>query len=298
MLILPFGHDKSIYGRQWITWFLIAVNVIVFAITALVDQGAEERFHAAVDLLDTAHETYPEARVPSAVFAPLPLRFRVGLAFITSDDPDDAEAPGSFEMRKASRRMVAAFEDRPTARFGYTPGRPRALGFFAGAFMHADIWHLAGNMLFLWLVGAVIECYWESLPFAILYFASAAIGTLAHHLAAPSSMIPLVGASGAIAGLMGAFLVGHPRTKVKLFIFPWLFRPFFTTRAVPVWLLLPGWFLLQLGSGLQATGGKGDGVAYWAHVGGFLAGVVGAAIMKVGGWVVYDAADVVKKESA
>jgi membrane associated rhomboid family serine protease len=298
MLILPFGHDKSIYGRQWITWLLIAVNVIVFAVTALMEHRADDRFQSAVRVLDTAHETYPEARVPSAVFAQLPLRWRVGLAFITSDDPDDADQPGSFEVRKAARRFVAAADDRPTTRFGYTPGRPRALGFFANAFMHADIWHLAGNMLFLWLVGAVIECYWESLPFAVLYFVAAAIGTLAHHLAAPSSMVPLVGASGAIAGLMGAFLVGHPRTRVKVLIFPWLSRSLVTVRAVPVWLLLPGWFLLQLGSGLHVTGGKGDGVAYWAHVGGFLAGVVGALIMKVGGWVVYDAADVVKKESA
>ena len=298
MLILPFGHDKSVYGRQWITWFLIAINVLVFAVTALMDRGADERIRAAVDALDTAHEIYPEARVPSAVFTPLTPRLRAVLGFLTSDDPDDQGAPGSFEVRKAAKGLVAAVEDRPSARFGYTPGRPRPLGFFANAFMHADIWHLAGNMLFLWLVGPVIECYWESLPFAILYFASAAIGTLAHHLAAPSSQIPLVGASGAIAGLMGAFLVGHPRTRVKMFIAPWLFRPFFTTRAVPVWLLLPGWFLLQLGSGLQGSAGRGEGVAYWAHVGGFLAGVVGAVIMKLGGWVVYDAEDVLKKESA
>ena len=296
MLILPFGHDKSVYGRQWITWLFIVINVIVFAVTAAMDRGADERIRSAVEALDTAHEIYPEARVPSAVFAPLSLRLRVVLAFITSDDPDDAEAPGSFEVRKAARRLVVAVGERPSTRFGYTPGKPTKIGFFANSFMHADLWHLVGNMLFLWLVGTVIECYWESLPFTILYAASAAIGTLAHHLAGPMSQIPLVGASGAIAGLMGAFLVGHPRTRVKMFIAPWLFRPFFTTRAVPVWLLLPGWFLLQLGSGIHGSGGKGDGVAYWAHVGGFLAGVVGAVIMKMGGWVVYDAEDVLGKE--
>jgi membrane associated rhomboid family serine protease len=296
MLILPYGHDKSVYGRQWLTWLLIAINVIVFLVTTLMDRGADQRIREAVDALDTAHEIYPEARVPSRVFETLTPRLRAVLGFITSDDPDDADAPGSFEVRKAARRLVAAVGDRPSVRFGYVPGRPRALGFFTNAFMHADIWHLAGNMLFLWLVGTVIECYWESLPFSILYVVSAAIGTLAHHLAAPSSMIPLIGASGAIAGLMGAFLVGHPRTRVKMFLAPWLFRPHFITRAVPVWLLLPGWFLLQLGFGIQASGGKGEGVAYWAHVGGFLAGVVGAAIMKVGGWVVYDAAEVLGKE--
>jgi membrane associated rhomboid family serine protease len=296
MLILPYGHDKTVYGRQWITWFLIAVNVLVFAVTAVMEQGADQRIREAIDVLDSAHEIYPEARVPSAVFAPLAPRLRAVLGFITSDDPDDQSAPGAFEVRKAAKRLVAAVEDRPSSRFGYRPGKPSVIGLLASPFMHADIWHLAGNMLFLWLVGTVIECYWESLPYAILYAVSAAIGTLAHHLAAPSSLIPLVGASGAIAGLMGAFLVGHPRTRVKMLLAPWLVRPFFATRPVPVWLLLPGWFLLQLGFGLQGPKGKSDGVAYWAHVGGFLAGVVGAVIMKLGGWVVYDAEEVLGKE--
>jgi membrane associated rhomboid family serine protease len=296
MLILPYGHDKTVYGRQWLTWFLIAVNVLVFAVTAVMDRSANQQFRAAIDVLDSAHELYPEARVPSATFASLTPTQRSGLAFLTSDDPDDQGAPGAFEVRKAARRFVAALEARPSFRFGYRPGKPSAIGLLASPFMHADIWHLAGNMLFLWIVGTVIECYWESLPFAILYAVSAAIGTLAHHLAAPSSLIPLIGASGAIAGLMGAFLVGHPRTRVKMLLAPWPVRPFFATRPVPVWILLPGWFVLQLYFGLHAPTGRGDGVAYWAHVGGFLAGVAGALIMKLGGWVVYDAEEVLGKE--
>jgi len=296
MLIIPYGHDKSVYGRQWITWFIIAINVLVFAVTAWMEHGANQRLRSAVDAFDVAHELYPEARVPSAIFAPFPPRLRGIFAPMTSDDPDDAAATGSFEVRRAAKRVVAAFEDRPSFRFGYRPARPSVLGVLANPFMHADIWHLLGNMLFLWLVGTVIECYWESLPFAILYAASAAIGTLAHHLASPTSLVPLLGASGAIAGLMGAFLVGHPRTRVNMFIAPLPVRSGFLTRPVPVWLLLPGWFLFQLGSGVLGSVGKGDNVAYWAHVGGFLAGVAGALIMKIGGWVVYDAAEVLGEQ--
>ena len=202
MLILPYGHDKSVYGRQWITWLIIAINVLVFAVTTMMERGVEARIHSAVEALDAAHEIYPEARVPSAIFAPLSLRMRVGLAFITSDDPGDADAPGSFEVRKAARRFVVAVGERPSTRFGYTPGKPTTIGFVSSPFMHADVWHLAGNMLFLWIVGTVIECYWETLPFLILYGVSASIGTLAHHLAGPMSQLPLVGASGAIAGVM------------------------------------------------------------------------------------------------
>ena len=120
MLILPYGHDKSVYGRQWITWLLITMNVLIFLVTALMERGADERIRSVVDALDTAHEIYPEACVPSAVFKPLTPRLRAVLGFITSDDPDDVSAPGSFEVRKAARRLVAAVEDRPTVRFGYT----------------------------------------------------------------------------------------------------------------------------------------------------------------------------------
>src|SRR5262249_48014732 len=137
--------------------------------------------------------------------------------------------------------------------------------------------------------GAVIECFWEAGPFLILYGVSAAAGTLAHHLASPGSMVPLVGASGAIAGVMGAFLVGHPRTRIKLVYAIWVLKPLVGRAGVPAWILLPGWFLLELGFALF---NNGDGVAYWAHVGGFLVGIAGAFVMKIGGWVVYDAADV------
>ena len=93
MLILPFGHDKSVYGRQWLTWLLIAINVVVFAVTARMERGAEERVHTAVDALDIAHEIYPDARGPSAVFASLSPRLQVVLRFITSDDPTEASGP-------------------------------------------------------------------------------------------------------------------------------------------------------------------------------------------------------------
>ena len=149
-------------------------------------------------------------------------------------------------------------------------------------------------MLFLWLVGVVIECFWERLPFAILYVAAGGVATLAHHLASPDSMVPLIGASGAIAGLMGAFVVGHPRTKIKVFYAAWVIRPLVGTMSVAAWLLIPAWVALQIGYALLFPG---DGVAYWAHVGGFAAGVIGALIMRWGGWVVYDAEQVLGEKA-
>ncbi len=80
-----------------------------------------------------------------------------------------------------------------------------------GPFVHANLWHLLGNMVFLWLAGAVIECFWDRGPFVGLYFVAGAAAVLAQHLADPDSMVPLVGASGAIAGRLGASLIGMHR---------------------------------------------------------------------------------------
>src|SRR5262245_21964263 len=213
MVILPYGHDQTVYGRQWIMSILIALNVVVFLVSYLLDRGASAAIHDAASAVDRIHEQYPDARVrPKAVEA-LPPELKDAVDELVSDDPEDMVAPGAASLGRAVKQLVNAVNEKPAIRFGYRPGKPSALGFLTTLFMHGDIEHLLGNMLFLWLAGAVIECFWEPLPFAILYFAAGFAGTAAHHLAAPASMTPLIGASGAISGLLGAFVVGHPQTK-------------------------------------------------------------------------------------
>jgi membrane associated rhomboid family serine protease len=137
-------------------------------------------------------------------------------------------------------------------------------------FMHGGWLHLIGNMWFLWLFGNNIEDSMGHLRFLIFYFLCGLAGGLTHVFTAADSTIPTVGASGAISGVMGAYLVLYPRIKIEtlfiLFIFIRIFR-------IPAWFVLGQWFALQLLSG-SLTPSVGGGVAFWAHIGGFVAGVV------------------------
>ena len=151
------------------------------------------------------------------------------------------------------------------------PGRqPQNL--FTSMFMHAGWMHLLGNMWFLWLFGNNIEDSTTRPRYLVFYLLSGIGAALAQVMADPDSMIPMVGASGAISGVMGAYLVLFPRVRVFTMV-PLGF--YATTVALPAWVMLIYWMVLQMVS--QAASSLTEqqgGVAYWAHIGGFVAGVV------------------------
>lgn len=138
-------------------------------------------------------------------------------------------------------------------------------------FMHGGWMHLITNMWFLWIFGNNIEDSMGHLRFLVFYLACGVLAAIAHIASAPGSLVPIVGASGAISGVMGAYLVLYPRVRIHtLFIFIIFFR----IIPVPAWLILLWWFALQLLSGYMQPASGGEGVAFWAHVGGFVAGVL------------------------
>jgi membrane associated rhomboid family serine protease len=138
-------------------------------------------------------------------------------------------------------------------------------------FLHGSWMHLLGNMWFLWLFGNNIEDSMNRGTFLVFYLTSGLAAALAQAFATPTSVVPMVGASGAISGVMGAYLVLFPRVRVFCIV-P---LGFILTRiAVPAWAMLLYWAFIQFASGVTAVGAEGGGVAFWAHVGGFLAGVV------------------------
>jgi len=137
-------------------------------------------------------------------------------------------------------------------------------------FMHAGFMHLAGNMLFLFIFGDNIEDKMGHLPFAAFYLAGGIGADLAQYATEPFSQIPTIGASGAIAGVMGGYLLLFPRAKVDILL---ILIIIFRIIPVPAWLMLGLWFALQLFGGIGAAAGAG-GVAYWAHAGGFVIGAV------------------------
>jgi membrane associated rhomboid family serine protease len=142
-------------------------------------------------------------------------------------------------------------------------------------FMHGGWMHLIGNMWFLWLFGNNVEDSMGRIRYFVFYILCGLAAAAAQTITSPSSIVPMVGASGAISGVMGAYILLYPRVRVHLFV-PLGF--FFFRTAVPAYLMLGYWFLLQLLGGSVASGE--GGVAFWAHVGGFIAGAALVALFK------------------
>ncbi len=159
-----------------------------------------------------------------------------------------------------------------------TPGPdPIQLTLLTSMFMHAGWLHLGGNMLFLWIFGDNVEHRAGWLPYLVAYLAAGLVGSLAQIYSAPNSPIPTLGASGAISGVLGAYLVLFPRNRVTVVLFRFL-------TQVPALVAIGLWIVLQLVNGLGAsvvTDESGGGVAYLAHIGGFAVGVIVGFIFRL-----------------
>lgn len=142
-------------------------------------------------------------------------------------------------------------------------------GLFTSMFLHAGLMHLGGNMLFLWIFGDNLEDQMGSRGFLAFYLACGVVAGLAQVAADPYSQVPTVGASGAIAGVMGGYLLMFPRARVDILV---IFIIFFKIFTIPAVVMLGVWLAFQIIGGF---GSMGDGgIAYWAHVGGFAAGMI------------------------
>jgi membrane associated rhomboid family serine protease len=143
-------------------------------------------------------------------------------------------------------------------------------GFFTHMFLHGGFMHLAGNMLFLWIFGDNMEDELGHIPFLGFYVLSGFAAAYLQYLPHPDSRIPMVGASGAIAGVMGGYLLMFPKARVDIFIF---LIVFIRILPIPSFIVLGLWMAMQVFNGFN-TPLDGGGTAYWAHVGGFIAGFV------------------------
>ncbi|WP_247889105.1 rhomboid family intramembrane serine protease [Azospirillum brasilense] len=181
---------------------------------------------------------------------------------------------------RAGNLAVYSFGLVPAVLFGYAdlpePLRvvPPWMSVVTSMFMHGGFLHLAGNMLYLWIFGNNVEDSMGRGRFVVFYLLCGTAAALAQSFAAPTSQVPMVGASGAIGGVLGAYLVLHPRANVGVFFW---FIIIVRVISVPAVLVLGFWFLGQILSGVTTpTSDDSGGVAFWAHVGGF---VMGAALI-------------------
>ncbi len=237
-MILPLGDSPNPRGTPILTYALILINCAVFALITLPLSAT------APDPNDPALWEY--VRVVSTTL------------------------PHPMPVEEVLRRISAY--DLLVFRYGFRPAAANLLSLFTSMFLHAGFMHLFGNMLFLWIYGDNVEHRLGRLPFLFWYLATGAAATLFHTFFSPSSPLPLIGASGAISGILGFYFIWFPRNTVRLLFF---FFPFFmNVFTVPARIVLGFYLLLDNLLPFLATRGiAGGGVAHGAHIGGFLAGL-------------------------
>jgi membrane associated rhomboid family serine protease len=189
----------------------------------------------------------------------------------------------STEGDLALERFLTEYGAVPS-RISESPSSSSLLGLLTSQFLHGGWLHLVGNMLYLWIFGNNVEDRLGRLGYLLFYLAGGVIAGLTQVVIDPTSSAPLIGASGAIAAVLGAYLVLYPGARVLSLVF---LRFFYQLINVPALIVLVLWFGLQLLSGVMSLGAGSavdSGVAVFAHIGGFVAGaVVGAVVRSVGG---------------
>lgn len=172
--------------------------------------------------------------------------------------------------------FVYRFGAIPATVFGHAAlpseihGAPPLVALITSMFLHGSWMHLIGNMLYLWIFGDNVEDTMGHVRFITFYVACGILAVFSHAITDPSSTVPMVGASGAISGVLGAYLLLFPRAQVLVLIPLGLYT---RTMYVPAAVVLGLWFVMQVLSGGMSIGRAGGGVAFFAHVGGFLAGM-------------------------
>lgn len=243
-MIMPLGDVEKTEITPFVNYVLIALNILVFWLQA----SRPEEFtiaYAATPYEITHNEDLKE-----------PIRIE---REVQMQDP--------LGQVKVARKT----EELPQAPVPF----PVWMTLFTSIFMHGGLMHLVGNMLYLWIFGDNVEDTFGRVRYVLFYFACGVVAALAQSLSEPGSNVPMIGASGAISGVLGAYLLLFPHARVAAVIPIFLYLHF--TR-VPAYALLLLWFGIQLFS--SAFAGGSGGVAFLAHVGGFVAGVLFTLVLR------------------
>jgi rhomboid family protein len=235
-VVLPIGDAPNPRGTPVATYLLIAINVAVFVLITL-----------------PLSATHPAANDPLLA------------AYLRAV----SHAVGGRASLAALRNQTTTY-DLFVFTHGFRPVAPSLPDLFVSLFLHAGLMHLAGNMLFLWIYGDNVERRLGTVRYLIVYLGTGVAATMAHWASAPTSQLPVVGASGAISGILGCYFLWFPRNVVRLL---WLIPPFLgQVIEVPARVVLGFYLIADNLLPYLLTSGEG-GVAHGAHIGGFVAGV-------------------------
>lgn len=284
--IIPVGHESSTVRRQpWISYIIIVLNALIFLFFTHSALDKRETREYLRDILNYAVE-HPyteldpeiEAIVPGEVLDQFE-KARVELREIVPEPYRDDLDLEQAHLDELSDKFLAVYRKDSYRQWGYIPSRKGQIHtLLTNVFFHSGFMHLLGNMFIFFLCGPFIEDRWGRAIFTSFYLVSGIVSSLAHGLLTDTPDIPLVGASGAIAGVMGAFLILFFHTKIRfLYIIIFIFRIFKGHFLAPAFVVLPLWFGQQYYNAVTAVNSS---VAFWAHVGGFVFGAGMALIMK------------------
>ena len=238
-MFLPLGDSPNPPGRAWVNTGLIALNGAVYLLVSL------PLAHSAPDLTSPWLHEYLHA---------LGVRTPAQLQLVLSH--------------------LSAYEAL-VYQYGFKPADPSLLTLLTSLFLHGGLLHLAGNMLFLWIFGDNVEYRLGALRYLLVYLLCGVAATLFFALFTPASRIPLVGASGAISGVLGCYFLWFRRNRVKTFVF--LFPFFMQSLFLPARLVLGFYLVVDNLLPFLFAGSSAGGVAHGAHIGGFIAGLAIAA---------------------
>jgi len=281
VFLFPLQHEDLTARRwPWITTGLIIANALIFAATYFYDVRVEREVEGNLSTLNSYYSARPYLSLSKSM-QKLILSDAKSFMLQGIEPPNDPEriAQEQTQLNAYSEAVEASISKLSFMRWGYRPNPSGWLTIITSMFLHGGLLHLFFNTWFLWLVGCNIEDAWGRVFFPLFYISAGIVAALVHTVGTRTSMLPMIGASGAVAGAMGAFLIRHLRTRIRFVALFWV-RPVFF--SAPAFLMLPLWLVTELLSALLDASGQG-GVAYWAHVGGFVYGAVLAVGLRATG---------------
>jgi membrane associated rhomboid family serine protease len=298
MLILPIGRDEAVIQRHaWVSYSIIVFNVLVFLMTNIAERPSIRAAEAQWQTTMRFYVAHPYLKVPTEIEPLVPdevtelVRQNQAKPKSSIDKRDE-----QLEFDRMADDLAYKYRRIPNVRFGYIPAEGGWWHIVTSMFVHADFMHLLGNLLFFFVTGPFIEDVFGRPLFAALYFSGGLVATLGYAAKHPDSYVPLIGASGAIAAVMGAYLARFLRSKLEFIWVPFIFRPMWNFRFfVPAFVVLPLWFAEQWWAS-STVESSGAGVAFSAHVFGFVYGVAAALLVKVSGFEAKYVAPVVEKQ--
>jgi membrane associated rhomboid family serine protease len=286
MILIPIGQEDNVVRRTpWVSFGLIAANFAIFLLLSF-SGPSEEQIHDRLQAFFKQLSQHPYLNPPPEIANRLGAGFTKALEEVRGEwaahggTEDPASTPAEQErLDDLGREAMEILRSRPVERLGYVPAEPRAATLVTSLFVHGGWLHILGNMLFLFLSGPFIEDKYGRPLFAGLYLVSGIAGNLAHAAHEAGSYIPLVGASGAIAGVMGAFLVRLGTARIRFLFIPIIVAPMLRFKPLlPAFVVIPLW----IGEQVWYAGTAPDlGVAFWAHIGGFAFGFAAAFVLKL-----------------